>query len=102
MENKKIKIKPEGIIFFPARDGSPDFVKSKMLITPKVFIAWAKTMIEHASDYKGDKQLKFDLLHGDYGYYLGLDTWKPDPNANKGAATLITPVDKEEEDDLPF
>ncbi len=94
------KIYPKGIMFFKAREGSPDFVKGTMIVTPKQFLEWAKTMSEHFSEYNGDKQLKFDLLDGNNGIYAALNTFKPNQNQNK-TGSFSTPVDNEE-DDLPF
>jgi hypothetical protein len=56
------KIYPQGIMCFPPREGAPDFVKGKMIITLNEFVKWAKTQTEHMTEYKGEKQLKFDML----------------------------------------
>jgi hypothetical protein len=93
------KIYPKGITFFKPRDNAPDFVKGQMIITPKHFIEWAKTMEEYYSEYNNEVQLKFDILDGNNGLYASLNTFKPQGQNLKG--TLSTPVDKHE-DDLPF
>ena len=85
--------------FFKPRDNAPDFVKGQMIITPKHFIEWAKTMEEYYSEYNGEVQLKFDILDGNNGLYASLNTFKPQGQNLKGS--LSTPVDKQE-DDLPF
>jgi len=87
------KIFPKGLTIFAPREGAPDFVKGSMIITPKLFIEWAKTMSDHFSEYDGEKQLRFDLLEGNKGLYSILNTYKP--NDKK---VII----EDKSDDLPF
>lgn len=87
------KIYPKGINVFAPRDGAPDFVKGKMIVTLNDFVEWAKTQSEHYSEYEGKKQLKFDVLSGDKGLYFVLDTYKAAPK--KEAVS-------ESDSDLPF
>jgi len=91
MSNEKIY--PKGLITFPPREGAPDFVKGKMIITLNDFVEWAKTQSEYYKDYNGQKQLAFDIKVGDKGIYFQLDTYK-------GVATKTAEV--KEENDLPF
>tara|TARA_R100001443_G_scaffold13529_2_gene23541 strand:+ start:7489 stop:7785 length:297 start_codon:yes stop_codon:yes gene_type:complete len=95
------KIYPKGIMFFKAREGAPDFVKGTMIVTPKQFVEWAKTMSEHFSEYNGDKQLKFDLLDGNNGIYAALNTFKPNQNQNQSQNTGSS-TNSDNDDDLPF
>lgn len=94
MANNEEKIYPNGLVIFAPREGAPDFVKGSMIITPKKFLEWAKTMVEHFTEYDGDKQLRFDLLDGNKGLYAVLNTYKPNP-----AKSVVT---ESTEDDLPF
>lgn len=88
------KIYPDGLVIFAPREGAPDFVKGSMVITPKRFLDWAKTMTDHFTEYQGDKQLRFDILDGNKGLYVTLNTYKP---AEK-TASVVEEVDS----DLPF
>lgn len=73
----KEKIYPEGIKTFAPRDGAPDFVKGAMVITPNDLVAWLHNNKELMSDYNDKKQLRLDILEGDKGLYLTVNTWKP-------------------------
>ena len=90
----KEKIYPKGLMVFGPREGAPDFVKGVVVLSMRELMEWAKTQQEHYSDYKGKKQLRFQLLQGDKGLYLQLDTWKPE---NKKEAGIQSNTD-----DLPF
>tara|TARA_R110000803_G_scaffold106279_1_gene174380 strand:+ start:296 stop:586 length:291 start_codon:yes stop_codon:yes gene_type:complete len=96
MANKEEKIYPNGLVIFAPREGAPDFVKGSMIITPKIFLEWAKTMTEHFREYENNKQLSFDLLDGNKGLYAVLNTYKPNPSSAKSVVT------ESKEDDLPF
>ena len=91
MNNEKIY--PKGLITFPPREGAPEFVKGKMIITLNDFVGWAKTQSEYYKDYNGQKQLAFDIKVGDKGLYFQLDTYK-------GGETKKEVV--KEDNDLPF
>lgn len=70
------KIYPKGIMIFKPRDNAPDFVKGQMVITPNELVTFLKTVEEHKTEYKGNVQFKFDLLDGNKGLYLALNTYK--------------------------
>lgn len=89
------KIYPKGMMTFTAREGAPDFVKGQLVVTMRDFIEWSKTVQEHYREYNGKKQLRFNILDGEKGLYVQLDTWKPDESKKK------EPV-SESNDDLPF
>ena len=90
----KEKIYPKGLMVFGPRDGAPDFVKGVVVLSMRELMEWAKTQQEHYSDYNGKKQLRFQLLEGEKGLYLQLDTWKPEKKAE--------PTQPKKSDDLPF
>lgn len=81
------KIYPEGIRVFPKREKAPDFVKGSILITPNKLITWLKANENYLDEYKGEKQLRLDLLENEKGLYLTVNTYK-----GKGS----------EKSDLPF
>lgn len=87
------KIYPKGVIIFKPEKGAPLFVKGRMVLSVDEFNEWANTQGQHMSDYKGKRQLKFNILEGknDDGLYLELDTYKP-----QGAVTDLP------NDDMPF
>ena len=105
MINKEEKIYPNGLVIFAPREGAPDFVKGTMIITPKIFLEWAKTMTEHLQEWENNKQLRFDLLNGNKGLYAVLNTYKPNPNrasSNLKPSSTEAVVTESKEDDLPF
>lgn len=71
------KIYPEGMRVFGPRQGSPDFVKGSIVITPNELFAWLKKNESLLSEYEGKKQLKLDLLDGKKGLYLAVNDYKP-------------------------
>lgn len=91
---KEEKQYPAGIMIFPPREQAPDFVKGAVVITPNDLVAWLKTQEEHKSEYNGKTQFRFDLLEGNKGLYMVLDTFKPNGDAVKKV--------EESKDDLPF
>jgi hypothetical protein len=82
------KIYPEGIRVFSPREGAPDFVKGTVIITPSILEKWVKDNSAYLTYFKGDKQLKLQLLHGNKGLYVAVDTYT-------GSSTPAT-------DDVPF
>jgi len=58
------------------------------------------------TEYKGEKQLPLQILDGDYGLYLAVDTYKPNSNKPNSVANDQHNFKKDEEDDsdssLPF
>lgn len=88
----KEKIYPKGLRTFAPREGAPDFVKGTLIITPNELVKFCKENEQYLSDYNGSKQLKCQMLEGDKGIYLVVDTYKPER----------APVGDEQEDNLPF
>lgn len=80
-------IYPKGLFYNDPKEGAPDFVKGRISIKTEDFTAFLK---EHTNE-KGYVNLQ--VLAGDKGTYLKLDTWKPD---SKPAGK------KEDDEDLPF
>lgn len=78
---------------FSPRDGAPDFVKGQIVISLNELIQYCKDNPGNLSEYKGNKQLKLDLLDGKKGLYLKVNDYKP----KEKEAKTIGPVD-----DLPF
>jgi|TARA_R110002020_G_scaffold424088_2_gene633256 hypothetical protein len=92
------KIYPKGIRTFAPREGAPDFVAGTMIITLNDLFQFAKENPELLSEYEGNKQLKCQMLNGDKGVYLTVDTWKPE----KKKASAPEQKEKVGEDELPF
>jgi hypothetical protein len=98
--SKKEAIYPEGIRAFSPHKSAPDFVIGTILITPKKLIEWLEDKPELFTDYKGEEQIKLQLLDGNKGLYLRVDDYKPGtaqaapPPAPQAAAA--------QNDDLPF
>ena len=95
------KIYPKGIRTFAPREGAPDFVLGTMIITLNDFITFAKENQDLLTEYEGNKQLKCQMLAGDNGPYLTVDTWKPDPK-KKAKATEPVKETAPNNDVLPF
>lgn len=91
------KIYPKGLLTFPPREGSPDFVKGTLIITLSELIQFAKENASLLTEYEGQKQLKCQMLDGSKGLYLVVDTWKPSKDKAKKPAKV-----EEEDDDLGF
>lgn len=89
------KIYPKGMVTFSPREGAPDFVLGQLVVTMRDFLEWSKTVQEHYREYNGKKQLRFNILNGEKGVYIQLDTYKP--KETQKAATVA-----EKNDDLPF
>lgn len=88
----KDKIYPKGIMTFGARDNAPEFVLGTMIVTIDDLKGFFEEQKQHISQYNGKDQLKFNMLKGDKGVYLVLDTYKAER----------APVGDEQEDKLPF
>lgn len=83
------KIYPKGIMAFSPRQGAPDFVKGSLVITPRELIDWLKQNEGLLTEYEGKKQIRLDLLEGNKGLYVAVNTYKAGEK-------------KKQEDDLPF
>ena len=70
------KIYVKGIMTFPPHANAPDFVKGTAIITLEDLSAFFHQQKEHHTEYNGKAQLKCQILEGDKGLYLTVDTWK--------------------------
>jgi hypothetical protein len=71
------KIYPKGIMTFQKNEKQPDFVLGSMVITPNQLMAWLRENEALMTEYKGEKQLRLQVLNGNKGMYLAVDTYKP-------------------------
>jgi len=74
---KKEKVFPKGMMAFKPNEKAPDFVKASVMVTPNELISWLKENSDYLTDYKGNKQLKLQLLENDKGLYFVVDTYQP-------------------------
>ncbi len=72
------RVYPEGIRIFSPRQGAPDFLKGSILITPNVLFKWLKENANLLTEYNGEKQINLDLLDGNKGLYVAVNTYKKD------------------------
>lgn len=72
------KIYPKGIRVFAPRSGAPSFVKGSVVVNPNELVRWLKENSGLLTEYKGEKQLKLDLLEGKDGLYMAVNTFKKD------------------------
>ena len=70
------KVYPKGIIVFNPNEKAPSFVKGTIVISPNQLTEWLEQNPDHVTDYKGEPQLKLQLLEGDKGLYVIVDTYK--------------------------
>ena len=71
-------IYPKGIRVFAPNNNAPDFVKGTVIITMNELFTFCKENENLLSEYNGNKQLKCQLLDGNNGLYMSVDTWKPE------------------------
>ena len=94
----------EGVRMFPPTDGVPDFVKGSGVISINKLVKFLKDNPGYVSDYKGDAQVRFELLEGKKGLYFTVNTWKPNKKketTGRVDSPYVAPEDKDN-DDLPF
>lgn len=91
---KEEKKYAKGFRIFSPNENAPDFVVGSVVVNPREFTDFMAGMAEHFTEYKGQKQLKFQLLNGSKGMYMVVDTYKP--NSNQKAQN------EPEGTDLPF
>lgn len=71
------KIYPQGIMCFKKHDKAPDFVLGSMVISLSKFKEWVNSEGKDLlTEYKGDKQLRLQVLSGKDGPYVAVDTYK--------------------------
>jgi hypothetical protein len=68
---------PKGIRVFNPKAGAKPFVKGSIVITPNELLDFCQANKDLLSEYKDQPQLKLDLLEGDNGLYLTVNTYKP-------------------------
>ena len=86
-------IYPKGLFIKQPHENAPDFVKGEVSIKIQDFINFLK------ENENSDGWCNFQLLRGERGLYMKLNTWRPE-SAKQGGAKQATGV--EEDDDLPF
>ena len=74
---KKEKVFPKGMMAFKPNVKAPEFVKASVMVTPNELISWLKENSDYLTDYKGNKQLKLQLLENEKGLYFVVDTYQP-------------------------
>jgi len=74
---KKEKVFPKGMMAFKPNEKAPEFVKASVMVTPNELISWLKENSDYLTDYKGNKQLKLQLLENEKGLYFVVDTYQP-------------------------
>lgn len=103
------KIYPKGLRCFAPRQGAPDFVLGTLIVTPSELSAWVEANQQYMTEYKGTPQLRLDLLKGNDGPYVAVNTYKPgavsgavDAYSAKPNGTAATSSGTEPVEDLPF
>jgi len=91
----------KGVRMFPPTDGAPDFVKGSGVIAINQLVKFLKDNPSYVSDYKGEPQVKFQLLDGRAGLYFVVDTYKKKSGTGRVDSPYIAPEDKNSSD-LPF
>lgn len=93
---------PEGLRFFNKKDTQPDFVVGALVVTMNDLFNFCKQNPDLITDYKGQKQLRLQILRSSKGnLYAKVDTWKPDAAALPLAA-IGEPTAIENIESLPF
>lgn len=101
-------IKPDGIVTFKPHDKAPSFVKGTVIITLNKFFEFCKSNPDFITEYKGEKQIKCQLLEGDYGIYLAVDTYKKSTDNKENKSEGLTeyengnPNNLEDDTEIPF
>jgi hypothetical protein len=69
---------PKGVMVFSPNSKAPDFVKGSVVISLNELIQYCKDNPNLLTEYKGNKQLKLQLLDGKKGLYFVVDEYKPE------------------------
>lgn len=91
------KIYPKGLRVFPKHANAPEFVMATVVISPNELLAWLKENTHLLTEYKDEKQLKLQMLNGNKGPYMVVDTYVP--QTQTAQAQPQTNLSK---DNLPF
>ncbi len=101
------KVFAKGIMCFDKHASAPDFVVGTVVITPRELVEWIKENPNYLTDYKGAKQLKFQILKGSKGPYMVVDTYvkgetqkSPEPMSMQN--DYQKPANNSDKDELPF
>lgn len=70
------KIYPKGIRVFPKHAKAPEFVLGTVIVSVDEFVAWVNDNHQLLTEYNGEQQLKLQLLTGNKGIYMQVDTYK--------------------------
>ena len=89
-------IYPGGLRIFPPHENAPDFVKGALIVTPRELIDFCKEKSDLLTEYQGKKQLKCQILEGNKGLYIKVDTYKSETQAAQAETQA------QEEPGLPF
>ena len=95
----------EGVRVFKPHENAPEFVKGAGVIAINALVQFCKENPSYMSDYKGEAQIKFQILEGRNGLYFAVDTWRPNETNSTEDAEATGNSDKpavEDNDDLPF
>lgn len=66
----------EGIRTFKPHENAPDFVKATGVIAINPLVRFFKENPSYITEYKGEPQIKFQILDGKNGLYLVVDAYK--------------------------
>lgn len=94
----------EGISFFPPNDGSPDWVKGKVSISPQRLMDFMRANKQYLSP-KGFLTLDLKLSKDGQSLYFQLNTWKPEQKSAPIAPKTTSRGYNSEEinpEDIPF
>ena len=97
------KIYPKGLRTFKPHENAPEFVKGTLIITPTELVQFCEENEHLMRSYNDTPQLRCQMLHGDNGIYITVDTWKKEEITKE---KISTPdglgLDEKVNDDLPF
>ena len=95
-------IYPKGLRTFPPHAESPDFVKGTLIVTLNELVKFCKENGNLLTEYNSQKQLKCDILEGDKGLYIKVNTWRPDANQQPETPPEVDGNMGEDDEPLPF
>lgn len=67
---------PKGVRAFNKRQGAPEYVKGSLVISINELAKFMNENPDYVSMYKDEPQVKLNILEGDNGLYLTVDTYK--------------------------
>ena len=98
------KVYPKGLRFFPKNPKAPEFVLGSMVITINQFIQFLEDNPGYLTEYKGEKQIRLQVLNGKDGIYATVDTWKSNALTPPAPTPKAQPerIAEDSSRDLPF